>query len=191
MPKKKGGPQSGRITKPIDRFEDVVKPHLKTLTDLPSKILYLNEVITQERQEEGLAFDSWGEKSCAEKCELEKKKFMDQLDLELKLRHRPKTQIRRAEEARAKGGTQYQVLLAIHYLLKYAKSDAVNTEKAKFASFVTGFSEHTLRQQWSNIHSRKDQNPHNWERDMTMVRNFFDALGLPELVKLIDNELEM
>src|SRR5205085_2802880 len=96
-----------------------------------------------------------------------------------------------ASNKRMNGGTHYQNLLAIYYLLQYAKANCHNTKKAKFASFITGFSNNTLRQQWSNIHWKKDEKGLDWESDMKIVRGYFEELGLPEVVKSIDNDLNL
>jgi len=65
-----------------------------------------------------------------------------------------------------------------------------NTKKAGFASFLTGYSDNTLRQSWSNIHRKGDEKDPSWESDMRIVRGHFEELGLSEVVKLIDNDLE-
>ena len=93
-------------------------------------------------------------------------------------------------EKRAKGGTRDQSLLAIHYLLKFVKAKDNNTKKAGFASFLTGYSENTLRQSWSNIHRKGDEKNTSWESDMRIVRGHFEELGLSEVVKLIDSDLK-
>ena len=98
-------------------------------------------------------------------------------------------QLQASYEKRAKGGTRYQSILAIHYLLKCVKVKDNNTKKADFASFLTGYSENTLRQNWSNIHRKGDEKNTSWENDMRIVREHFEALGLSEVVKLIDSDL--
>ncbi len=97
---------------------------------------------------------------------------------------------KRRAEKRGQGGTHYQSLLAIHYLLKSASAKENNTKKAQFARFLTGFSDETFRQTWSNIHGKKDQNGVNWEADMKTVRAYFEDLGLAAAVHLIDEDLK-
>lgn len=99
-------------------------------------------------------------------------------------------QLQASYEKRAKGGTRYQSLLGIHYLFKCLKVKDNNTKKASFASFLTGYSENTLRQSWSNIHRKGDEKNSSWESDMGIVRRHFEELGLSEVVKLIDSDLE-
>lgn len=93
-------------------------------------------------------------------------------------------------EKRTKGGTRYQSLLALYYLLRHAQASGPNTKKAKFGSFITGFSENTLRQELSTVHSKKNENPIDWEGDMKVVRGHFEDLGLAEVVRQIDNDLD-
>lgn len=92
-------------------------------------------------------------------------------------------------ERRMKGGTRYQNQLAIHYLLRALNANENNTKKAKFASFLTGFSENTLRQNWSNIHRKSDEKDIGWENDLRAVRAHCVDLGLTGVVNLIDADL--
>jgi hypothetical protein len=93
-------------------------------------------------------------------------------------------------EKRKKGGTHYQNLLAIHYLLRFMEVDCSNIQKAKFASFLTGFSDNTLRQQWSNIHWKRDENGVGWSEDMRTIREYFEGIGLTQIVAKIDSDLD-
>jgi hypothetical protein len=93
-------------------------------------------------------------------------------------------------DKRGKGGTQYQNQLAVHYLLLYTRANTHNTKKAKFSSFLTGYGEEGFRRQWSNIHGKSDESGQIWEKDMKIVRSYFEELGLTEVVKLIDNDLD-
>lgn len=102
----------------------------------------------------------------------------------------PETESEAKKNIKERRGSQYQIALAMYYLLQYTKANCPNTKKAKFVSFLTGYSENTLRQQWSNIHSKKNEDGVSWENDMKVVRNYFQELGLTEIVKMIDNDLE-
>jgi hypothetical protein len=93
-------------------------------------------------------------------------------------------------EKRTKGGTRYQNLLALHYILQHLSANSPNRKKAKFTSFVTGFSENTLRQQWSNVYSKRNGNSAEWEADMKLVRGYFEDLGCVDIVRTIDAELQ-
>jgi hypothetical protein len=165
-------------------FEGTVKPHLETLPDTKARIKYLYEVKTEYEQtiEFDLDMPNFGKK-----CDLEIQKQERLLTLE---RSEAKGDSKDRREKRDKGGTQYQNLLALHYLLHYLRADNNNTRKAKFASFLTGFSENTFRQQWSNVHWLKDKDGVAWEKDMKIVRAFFQELGLSEVAKQIDNDLD-
>jgi hypothetical protein len=99
-------------------------------------------------------------------------------------------QFQLSTEKRSKGGTRYQNLLALHYFLRQSVPTCPNTKKARFGSFLTGFSENTMRQQWSNIHSKKNENGVEWEADMKIVRGYFEEVGLSDVVGLIDEDLK-
>jgi hypothetical protein len=92
-------------------------------------------------------------------------------------------------EKRGEGGTHSQNLLAIYYLLQFTQVSSSNTRKASFASFLTGFSKNTLRQRLSTIHSKRNENGVEWEKDMRTVRQHFEDLGLEKVVHLIDADL--
>jgi hypothetical protein len=160
-----------------------VKQHLLTLPDTKARIKYLIEVKTEFQQ-----FDQWNWDwhGFARKCELEIEKLERQLTLEAP--ESPVTSGGKSDK-RSKGGTQYQNLLALYYLLSYLKAENNNTKRAKFASFLTGYSEERFRQQWSKIHRKKDEDGVAWERDMKIVRDLFKELGLIEIVNQIDNDL--
>ena len=89
-----------------------------------------------------------------------------------------------------KGRTRCRALLSIHYLLKSLGARENNTKKSAFASFLTGYSENTLRQDWSSIHVKADENGAAWENDMKIVRRHFEELGLSEVVDIINKDLD-
>jgi hypothetical protein len=68
--------------------------------------------------------------------------------------------------------------------------DCSNIARAKFASFLTGFSDNTLRQQWSNIHWKRDENGVGWSEDMRKIREYFEGIGLTQIVAKIDSDLD-
>jgi hypothetical protein len=184
MPKHKGQARTKQQPAQENKYDwQKVKQHLETLPGDKTRVLYLDELRTEYEQEaDGWGLMEWGI-SFSKLCDLEIKKLERRIRLE---RSGSKTI---SNEKRAKGGTQYQNLLALYYLLHYLRADDNATNKAKFASFLTGFSANTFRQQWSNIHWKKDKDGVAWEDDMKIVRSFFRELGLPEVVKLIDNDL--
>lgn len=172
-------------------FERVIK-RLARLPNIKERLKYLYEIKAEFEQfsdSSGLPHlrDEIKSKKFARDCESEIEKLERLLALEQSGMER---ESKAGKEKRNRGGTQFQNLLAIHYLLKFAKANSHNTEKAKFASFLTGYSENTLRQQWSNIHRKGDDEGNQiWERDMKTVRDYFEALGLTGVVKIIDNDL--
>lgn len=90
---------------------------------------------------------------------------------------------------RSGGGSQYQNLLAMHYLLEYLKAKDNKRARARFAAFLTGFSENTLNNDSFNIHAKLDKDGVKWEKDMKLVKTFFADLGLNEIVRMIENDL--
>jgi hypothetical protein len=99
-------------------------------------------------------------------------------------------QLQLSTEKRTKGGTRYQTILALHYFLQHTGANCHNTQKARFGSFLTGFSQNTLRQQWSNIHSKRNENGVEWQADMKIIRGHFEDLGFTDIVRQIDDELK-
>jgi hypothetical protein len=81
--------------------------------------------------------------------------------------------------------------LALNYLLTCAKANCHNTEKAKFISFLTGFSENTITQKLSKLHEKADLNFVNYEKDMKIIHKYFENLGLPDISNQIDNDLKV
>lgn len=90
-----------------------------------------------------------------------------------------------------RGGTQYQRLLAIHYLLRLVKAKDINAKKSKFFEFLTGFSAEKARQAWSNLIPSYKVRETSWEDDMKLVRRYFEELGITEGVHLVDRELKV
>ncbi len=81
--------------------------------------------------------------------------------------------------------------LAMNYLLRFAKANGHNTDKARFISFLTGYSENTIAQKFSTLHKKEDADFTAYEKDMNIIRKYFEKLGLNEIVKMIDNDLEV
>jgi hypothetical protein len=73
----------------------------------------------------------------------------------------------------------------------YYKAKCSNINKARFISFLTGFSENTIRRFLSSVHTKKNDNPANWEKNMKLVKQQLELLGWPELVKMVDNDLDL
>jgi hypothetical protein len=91
-----------------------------------------------------------------------------------------------------------KAFLTINYLLEYSKAPAIrkNKKRAEFMSFLTGYSTNTLTQLFSWFEKEKANSQEKSEinekfnGDMHDVRKWFDSLGLSEIVKMIDNDLE-
>lgn len=85
--------------------------------------------------------------------------------------------------------TLEQTTLFFYYLLKYAKANSHNTSTAKVISFLTEFTDETIRQQFSKLHNKALVNFTEFEKDMDIVRNLFQILDLTEITKMIDNDV--
>jgi hypothetical protein len=85
--------------------------------------------------------------------------------------------------------TTARQVLAVHFLLEYAQVRNVDkSEIARFIQFLTG-------KNYDNIY-KKVLNPysHNnkiFKQDLKFVREFFEKLKLQELVKMINNEIDV
>ena len=169
-------------------FGGKVKPHLETLPDDVARLKYLYDIKAEYEQTIHPSHE-WTRPTFAEQCSIEIRKIKARMELEKTPSAEIAVRSKGGREQRGRGGTQYQNLLAVHYLLLHARANSNNTEKAKFASFLTGYSGNTLRQQWSNIHRKAEESGQIWERDMRAVRGYFEALGLHEVTRLIDDDL--
>jgi len=87
-------------------------------------------------------------------------------------------------------------LLAIRYLMKYAKIDTAITDTTKLirlAQLITGREENkeagntNLYRQWNSLF-KKDSNRR--IQDLVFVKEYFEALELGEVVRFIENEIE-
>jgi hypothetical protein len=89
---------------------------------------------------------------------------------------------------RHKDLTLDRAVLFMDYLFRYTKTTSHNTEKAKAISFLTSYSENTVRPKLSTIYTQKDKKNSTHNKDLRIVRNLFNKLGLTEIVKIIDND---
>lgn len=167
---------------PFD-FDSVLK-HIKTLPTAREKIAYLIEKRTAYNQS-SLSFWNLDPPSFAEKCKMEIEKIE-------KLEHlQPVPKIKTVEVGKHKDLTLDRATLILSYLFTYAKANCHNTKKAEAISFLTGFSSETIRQKLSNLHSKdNDKSFYAYKEDMRIVRRYFENLNLPEIVKMIDRDLE-
>lgn len=175
-----------KIPKPFD-FSAVLT-HLNSLDSLREKISYLIEEKTKYEQDHNtLSFYSLGEKTFAQKCQLEIKKLKELASLRSSA---PAVASIAPEPSTKKHPdlTLDRSVLAVNYLLTFAKANAHNTEKAKFISFLTGFSENTIRQKLSNPYDKDSSNPAALKKDLKLVRAYFEKLGLSQIASQIDQE---
>ncbi len=176
-------------------FEKVLE-HLETLSDYKEKIAYLIQQKTKYEQnhiglalnfakEKGLALNFGRGKNFAEKCQLE----IDKLEKLRQLEVTPKQTTDSIKKH--KDLTLDRATLLLNYIFTYAKTNCHNTKKAEVISFLTGYSENTIGDKLSALHSKADDNFINYEKDMMIVRKYFENLGLSEIVEMIDRDLEI
>ncbi len=85
--------------------------------------------------------------------------------------------------------TTARQVLAVHFLLKYAQVRNVDkSEIARFIQFLTG-------KNYDNIY-KKVRNPYShinktFKQDLKFIREYFEKLHLSEMVKMINNEIDV
>lgn len=86
--------------------------------------------------------------------------------------------------------TYFQIFV-FHYWLEFSQAThaANNTKKAHLLAAVTGKKESYLRNLLSSLETYKDENNLQYCRQLRMVRDHFNTIGLPEAAKLVENEL--
>lgn len=93
--------------------------------------------------------------------------------------------------------TTARQLLAIYYLLEFSKVDfqAIDrTELARFSQFLTGRSQDAKKIQDTNLYKRWGALFHETEKrnrkDLQFIKGYFERVGLSEIVRLIENDME-
>lgn len=97
------------------------------------------------------------------------------------------------DQATTKNGdrTLDRTTLFLNYLLTNAKADCTNIDKAKTISFLTGYSEKTIRQKLSNIHGKdNDKSFETYNEDMRKVRDYFNLVGLTEIAERVERDMD-
>jgi len=85
--------------------------------------------------------------------------------------------------------TTARQVLAMHYLFEYTKVVGIDqTEKAHFIEFLTGKNYKNIYDAVRSPLATKDGNLR--KGDLRYIRPYFEKLGLREIVKMIDNELD-
>jgi hypothetical protein len=93
--------------------------------------------------------------------------------------------------------TTARQVLAIHYLLTYCKVDFSMIDKthlSRFTQFLTGKEANntkivntTIYKKWKAVLHKSDKKSH---QDLTYIRSFFEKMGMTEVVKMIDNDMD-
>jgi hypothetical protein len=85
--------------------------------------------------------------------------------------------------------TTARQVLAVHYLLKYSNVKNVDkTEIARFIQFLTGKNFDNIYKKLQNPFKTNDKS---LKEDLRFVREYFERLGMSEVVKMINNELNV
>jgi hypothetical protein len=85
--------------------------------------------------------------------------------------------------------TTARQVLAMHFLLDFCKIQGVDkTQIARFIEFLTGKSYHNIYRNVKNPYATKKGNFR--KEDLQFIRPYFENLGLSEIVKMINNELD-
>lgn len=94
-----------------------------------------------------------------------------------------------AKGAKSGRASTPQQVLAMHYLFEYLQVRNVDqTQKARFIAFLTGKNTKNIYDAIRNPLSTRNQEFR--KRDLQAIRPLFEGLGLTEIVKMINNELE-
>lgn len=174
----------GGTSRRKDEFEKALE-HLETLPTYEEKIAYLIQEKTKSEQAENeLTWTFDGEKSFAEKCALEIEKLRQLKQLNTKSKQNADSTKKHQDL------TLDRATLALNYLLTHAKANCHNTEKAKFISFLTGYSEKQIAQKLSKLHKKEDENYTAYQRDMKIISQYFAKLGLINITNQIKNDLK-
>jgi hypothetical protein len=85
--------------------------------------------------------------------------------------------------------TTARQVIAIRFLLQYAKIDVKNDKAAeRFIHFLTGKSKDNIYKAW-RVASNKELDTNRIE-DLQFIRKFFEELRAGEIVKMVNNEID-
>jgi transcription initiation factor TFIIIB Brf1 subunit/transcription initiation factor TFIIB len=88
---------------------------------------------------------------------------------------------------KSKSFTTARQVLAVHYLLKYANVKNIDrTEIARFIQFLTGKNFDNI---YKKLQSPFKLNDKYLKEDLRYVKDYFERLGMQEIVKMINNEI--
>lgn len=179
-------PDDGLQPREENRFDfDRVKQHLETLPDIQDRIRYLIEIMVEFKQQDSInQFPFDFEHKCNR--EIQKLRRLVDLDESNKLQTDIKAGAFEPTTRHAEFTTARQVL-AIHYILEYCKViKGNNADVARFIEFLTGKNYKNIYTRVCNPLGSRDKE---LNQDLRYVRDFFEKLGLTEIVKMINNEI--
>lgn len=153
---------------------EAVKERADEISNKADKITFLEKIKTDCKQDD-----------FKEKCDAEIERLKQQIQIETSLKETTN------DIKKHKDLTLDRAALFFNYLFTYAKANCHNTEKSKVISFLTSYSEKTIRQKLSNPHSKDNEKSFlTYKTDLEIVRKCFESLGLSEIVSQINRDLE-
>ena len=183
MRKKKSDIENEQIEESKYDFKELLE-HLETLPSYQERIAHLiTEKTKYEQKSNNFLDDAWGNISFSGKCMLEIEKYRELIKLG-KIPNNPIDSNKKHKDL-----TLDRAALFMDYLFRHSKTTSFNNAKAEAISFLTGYSSETLRQRLSSIDGDKNKRNSSYKRDLRIVRNLFDRLGLVEIIKDIDRKL--
>ena len=189
----------------LDTGKDKPSTAVRTFLDLPlldksiAKKTEAKQITENEPKEEEQTVPEWNkfsdlELTCMFADQVTKDKFLEYINSKAEKpdSNGKVTETTLDEELpslKNKEFTTARQVVAVHFMLKYMQvKNADKTEIARFIQFLTG-------KNYDNIYKRV-LNPFNvndkvFREDLRFVRGYFERLGLYELVKMINNELDI
>lgn len=155
--------------------------YLETLSDNKARIAYL----VRKKSDFIQLSEKWREAYDPEET------FISKCDSEIEaLKAANELGQNKDKERHIEAGTQNQILLAMYFLFSHLNAKGTITDKARFISFLTGFSGEKIRQLFPKVLEKANENWTAFEKDAQLVQNHFQKLGLSEIVAEIDEEIE-
>lgn len=179
-------PEKMKNKKPFDWSE--TQQHLETLPDTKAKIKYLIEQKTRYKQESGYDFES---PDFGEKCELEIKKLKALAELE-------STPAQTKVKPQLGQYSNSQLVLIFYYFFKQnGLEPRVSIDIAPIAKFLHLVTGKEFTAVNNSDFYKKLQSVPNFKTDKTLIEDLqaikplFQKVELNEIVKMIDNEIDL
>jgi hypothetical protein len=161
--------------------------HLETLPELKDRIVYLIEQKTRYKQESGYDFEH---PNFGEKCELEIKKLKALIEIQNSTQPKAKPQLG--------GYTNSQLVLIFYYFFKQNGIEPrVNIDISPIAKFIHLITGKELKAVTSSDFYKKLLTVPNFKtdkeliNDLEVIKPLFKMVQLNEVVKMIENEIDL